>query len=58
MRMAQTSRSFNGGFWPISLPRFQGLKPAALLSDDGVVGVVGIESAPVLIPVHPTWVGD
>ena len=24
--MAQTSRSFIGGFWPISLPRFHGLK--------------------------------
>lgn len=28
--VAQTSRSFNGGFWPMSLPRFQGLKTMVL----------------------------
>ena len=42
--MAQTSRSLSGGFWPISLPRFQGLKAEALASADAgvVVAVKGL----------------
>ena len=50
MRMAQTSRSFNGGFWPISLPRFHGLKGPglAVFGVDATREVMSV--APGLIP--------